>query len=113
MTTIKFYIHPDGFIYTGDKIEGARDATDEEVAALLSANASAEALNSAESEYTRATLQINALNEKVEDGDYSEGETEESVGAVKKAWTDYRIALRAYIKAADGTQQLPKAPARI
>ncbi|MDT3545623.1 hypothetical protein [Cronobacter sakazakii] len=110
MSEIKFWVHPDGFVYIGDQIEGARAATDEEVAAILSANASAEAMSSAESEYNRATQKINALNEKMEDGDYSEGETEESIAAIKKTWTDYRIALRAYIKAADGTKELPKAP---
>lgn len=32
---VKYWIHPDGFIYTGDQIEGARAATDDEVAAHL------------------------------------------------------------------------------
>lgn len=32
---IKYWIHPDGFIYTGDLVAGARAATDEEIAAHL------------------------------------------------------------------------------
>ncbi|CNF25430.1 Uncharacterised protein [Yersinia frederiksenii] len=32
---IKFYINNDGFIYTGDKIEGAREATEPEIKAHL------------------------------------------------------------------------------
>lgn len=110
MSKIKFFIHPDGFIYTGDKIEGARDATDEEVATHLAAIASGAALNSAESEYNRATRKINALNEKMEDDDYSDGESEESLTAIKNLWKEYRIALRAYIKDADGTKELPNSP---
>lgn len=33
MQPVEYWIHPDGFIYTGDKIEGARAATDDEIAA--------------------------------------------------------------------------------
>ena len=32
---LKFWIHPEGWIYTGDQIEGARAATEEEIAAHL------------------------------------------------------------------------------
>lgn len=28
---LKFWIHPEGWVYTGDQIEGARAATDEEI----------------------------------------------------------------------------------
>jgi hypothetical protein len=31
----KFWIHPDGWIYTGDQIEGAREATETEIAQHL------------------------------------------------------------------------------
>ncbi|WP_186372832.1 hypothetical protein [Yersinia alsatica] len=32
---IKFYINSDGFIYTGDKITGAREATESEIKSHL------------------------------------------------------------------------------
>ncbi|EMH1375582.1 hypothetical protein V6B41_000293 [Yersinia enterocolitica] len=32
---IKFYINADGFIYTGDKIDGAREATESEIKSHL------------------------------------------------------------------------------
>lgn len=34
---LKFWIHPEGWIYTGDKLEGARAATEEEITAHLNA----------------------------------------------------------------------------
>lgn len=74
------------------------ELTQEEVAA---AN-----LVAAQSEYDRATVQITALNEQVEDADY-DGTTEEAVKAELTAWTNYRKQLRAYIKAGDGSQALP------
>lgn len=33
--TVKYWIHPDGFIYIGDQVEGARAATESEIAAHL------------------------------------------------------------------------------
>ncbi|GAB7215773.1 hypothetical protein [Dickeya oryzae] len=38
-----FWVHPDGWIYIGDKIEGARAATDEEIATHLNATLEQEA----------------------------------------------------------------------
>lgn len=69
----------------------------------------AENLAAAQSEYERASDHITALNEQIEDADYA-GTTEEEVKAELAAWTDYRKQLRAYIKAGDGSQQLPSAP---
>ena len=63
----------------------------------------------AHSEYDRATIVINELNEQIQDEDY-DGTTEEAVKDELAAWTNYRKELRAYIKAADGSQQLPSAP---
>ncbi|WGL57915.1 hypothetical protein [Kluyvera intermedia] len=62
----------------------------------------------ADSEYSRATGMITALQEKIEDADYADGETESSVLDDKKAWTEYRKELRAYIKTGDGSVNLPK-----
>lgn len=69
----------------------------------------AENLAIAQSEYDRATIVINELNEQIQDEDY-DGTTEEAVKDELAAWTNYRKELRAYIKAADGSQQLPSAP---
>ena len=69
----------------------------------------AENLAIAQSEYDRATIVINELNEQIHDEDY-DGTTEEAVKDELAAWTNYRKELRAYIKAADGSQQLPSAP---
>lgn len=66
----------------------------------------------AASEYERATVAIGSLNEQIEDADY-DGSTEEAVKAELASWTDYRKQLRAYIKAGDGSQQLPPAPKNI
>ncbi|KAJ3619177.1 hypothetical protein Zmor_008747 [Zophobas morio] len=68
----------------------------------------AENMTTAASEYDRATVNIVALNEQIEDEDYA-GTTEEAVKTELAAWTDYRKQLRTYIKAGDGTQRLPPA----
>lgn len=39
----EYWIHADGWIYQGDQIEGARAATEEELALHLAASANAEA----------------------------------------------------------------------
>lgn len=70
---------------------------------------SIENMSVARSQYDRATVSITALNEQIEDADY-DGTTEEAVKAGLAAWTDYRKQLRAYIKAGDGSKQLPSAP---
>lgn len=38
ITPVEYWIHPDGFIYIGDQIVGARAATDEEIATLIADN---------------------------------------------------------------------------
>ncbi|MDP8717047.1 MULTISPECIES: hypothetical protein [Serratia] len=68
-----------------------------------------ENMATARSEYDRATDIITALNEQIEDADY-DGTTEENVKAELAEWTDYRKQLRAYIKAGDGSQELPPPP---
>lgn len=67
-------------------------------------------LSTAQSEYNLASAQITALNQRIEDEDYSGEFTEEAVAKSKADWTTYRKALRAYISAADGAASLPKAP---
>lgn len=65
-------------------------------------------LRTAQAEYDLASAQITALNQRIEDEDYSDDYTEEAVAASKAAWTNYRKALRAYISSGDGTKSLPK-----
>lgn len=78
---------------------------DKKAAADAAAN-----LAMANSEYTRASNQITALQEQLDDEDYSGTDTEATVTAEKTLWVTYRKELRAYIKTADGTQALPVAP---
>jgi len=73
--------------------------TDEEIAL---AN-----ISTAQSEYDVATANINALRQIVEDGDY-EDSSEEEVKNLINEWTSYRIALRSYLKVADGSKELPR-----
>jgi hypothetical protein len=63
----------------------------------------------ADTEYGRATLKINALNEQIEDEDYTKT-TEINVKASLEKWTAYRKALRFYISADDNHKTLPIAP---
>ena len=65
-----------------------------------------ENLATAQSEYDHASGQITALNEQIEDADYS-GSTEDAVRLELSEWTNYRKALRAYLNSADGSQTLP------
>ncbi|MBS0893943.1 hypothetical protein JK211_07835 [Tatumella sp. JGM130] len=67
-------------------------------------------LNTAQSEYARASAQITALNQRIEDEDYSSEHTEAGVAKSKADWTTYRKALRAYIAEASGKDALPKGP---
>lgn len=67
-------------------------------------------LNTAQSEYNRASAQITALNQRIEDEDYSGEFTEKAVAKSKADWTTYRKALRAYIAEATGKGDLPKGP---
>lgn len=67
-------------------------------------------LQSAQSEYDCASEKITALNERIEDEDYT-GTTEAAVKDELASWTTYRKALRAYIAVADGSAALPSTPA--
>lgn len=69
----------------------------------------AENLAVAQAEYDRATANITSLVEQIQDEDY-DGTTEAAVKAELAAWTNYRKELRAYLKAADGSQMLPPSP---
>ncbi|HDS8579970.1 TPA: hypothetical protein QH731_005374 [Klebsiella variicola] len=69
-----------------------------------------ENMATARSEYDRATDIITALNEQIEDADY-DGTTEDDVNVELAEWTEYRKQLRAYIKAGDGSKELPVSPA--
>ena len=64
----------------------------------------------ANQEYDHASSKITALQQQIDDEDYSTDTTEESVKALKSNWTNYRKSLRAYIAAVVGTADLPKAP---
>ncbi|WP_158781577.1 hypothetical protein [Pantoea sp. BAV 3049] len=99
----------DGYDYTFDaeKLEWIITADSAKQQAVDHAQ---EQLRTAQSEYDRASSKIDALQDQIEDEDYSETETEEAVKAAKTTWTTYRKALRAYIAAADGTKTLPVAP---
>ncbi|MGE4775215.1 hypothetical protein [Yersinia enterocolitica] len=70
----------------------------------------AENMATARTEYDRATANIVALNEQIEDEDYA-GTTKDTVKADLSSWTDYRKQLRAYIKAGDGCGPLPSVAA--
>ena len=71
-------------------------------------------LETAHSEYGRASDKITALQQQIDDDNYSETETETETAdkdaAAKAIWTTYRKVLRAYIAADAGTAALPKAP---
>lgn len=67
-------------------------------------------LSAAQSEYNLASAQITALNQRIEDEDYSGEFTEEAVARSKADWATYRKALRAYIAEATGKGALPKGP---
>lgn len=69
-----------------------------------------ENLQTAQDEYDSASEHITALQQRMDDDDYDDTNTEESVKALKATWTTYRKALRAYISSADGTKSLPAAP---
>nr|WP_310616921.1 hypothetical protein [Pantoea cypripedii] len=66
-------------------------------------------LQKAQTEYGRASDKITALNQQIEDEDFT-GTTEDAVKSSLSGWTTYRKALRAYNAAADGSAALPAAP---
>lgn len=63
---------------------------------------SARNLATAQAGYGAATLAITALNEQIEDADYT-GTTETAVKFALSEWIAYRVSLRAYIRAGDGS----------
>ncbi|MEN4667723.1 hypothetical protein ABEG72_15900 [Pantoea agglomerans] len=65
-----------------------------------------ENLRSAQAEYDLASAQITALNQRIEDEDYSGEYSQEAVVSSKIEWTNYRKVLRAYLAAGDGTSDL-------
>lgn len=67
-------------------------------------------LQKAQSEYDRASAKITALQQQIDDENYSGTDTEASVAATKSIWTTYRKALRAYSAAANGSLTFPIAP---
>ncbi|MEN4621814.1 hypothetical protein ABEH29_10525 [Pantoea agglomerans] len=66
-------------------------------------------IQAASSAYDLASAKITALNEIIEDEDYS-SYPEADVRAQLSTWTSYRKALRAYISEADGKEALPAPP---
>ncbi|WP_456309764.1 hypothetical protein [Serratia proteamaculans] len=91
-----------GWLYDGERFTAPIiEKTPEEL--------SMENMSTARSEYERATVSITALNEQIEDADYS-GTTEDTVKTELTAWTEYRKKLRAYIKSGDGSHALPERP---
>lgn len=71
--------------------------------------AARENLATANTEYTRASSRIAALDDVIADEDY-DGTSEAAVKALRTEWVAYRKALRAYIATADGAAALPAAP---
>lgn len=104
------YVKPrDGYEYTfsSDTLEWA--ITSEGAAAKI-ASVTAANLETAQSEYDLSSEKITALQQQIDDEDYSEADTAKKVAVAKATWITYRKALRAYIAADDGTAALPKAP---
>ncbi|MGA6688769.1 hypothetical protein, partial [Escherichia coli] len=73
------------------------------------AELAAENMAISNSEYARATTQIDLLNDQIQDADYTDT-TENAVKSALTEWTEYRKSLRAYIRAGDWTQLLPTQP---
>lgn len=64
----------------------------------------------AQAEYNRASDKITALQQQIDDEDYSGGDTATSIAADKATWVSYRKALRGYIATANGGAILPESP---
>ena len=67
-------------------------------------------LENAQAEYDRSSSRITAINQQIDDEDYSDGETVDTLTAEKSKWTSYRVKIRAYIKEGDGSKELPVKP---
>ncbi|MFU2318912.1 hypothetical protein [Rahnella sp. PCH160] len=99
----------DGYDYTFSTETLAWTITAE--SAELKSAASAEGnLETAQSEYTRASDKITALQQQIDDEDYSGTDTVAAVAVEKSTLVTYRKALRAYIATGDGTAILPAQP---
>ena len=61
------------------------------------------------SAYNIASSKILAIQQQIDDADYDEIETEESLIAKKVLWSDYRRRVRSYLKT-DGSDELPATP---
>lgn len=69
----------------------------------------AEKIAGANSEYIIASEHITALNEQIEDADYTVMD-EELVRSLLAEWIEYRKKIRAFIAAGDGSKDLPRPP---
>lgn len=104
------YANPrDGYEYTFSTDMLKWTITSEGAAAKAAAVAAAN-LETAQSEYNRASDKITALQQQIDDEDYSGADTAATVAADKATWVTYRKALRAYIAAEDGGALLPQKP---
>lgn len=65
-------------------------------------------LAAAQSEYDKATVKINSLNERIQDTDFNDV-TESAVRSSLAEWTNYRKELRGYLNS-DGLNDLPTSP---
>jgi hypothetical protein len=96
----------DGYDYTFSSAALTWTITAES-AKRKSAAAAAGNLVTAQSEYDRASIKITALQQQIDDEDYSDIDTAATVAQTKATWTTYRKALRAYIAGGDGSVSLP------
>lgn len=68
-----------------------------------------ENIHTAQSQYDIASKKINALQEQIDDEDWT-NTSEDELRAELAGWTAYRRALRSYLSTADGSQSLPEQP---
>lgn len=87
-------------------VEGKPVWSDAPVVEMTPEEIAIQNLATANAEYASASNMISALNDQIADEDYTDM-TEGSVKALLTRWTDYRKALRAYLKLADGSANIP------
>ena len=107
------YALPDGAIAGPGYIASEKDGYYEFSAPVIvksSAQIAAEKKLIANSEYDRASSKITALQQQIDDEDYSTPDVEASLKNNKALWTNYRKSLRAYINDSDGSYPLPSEP---
>lgn len=95
------------YIFSADNLKWTVTAEGAEAKAEAVAAAN---LETSQSEYDRASDKITALQQQIDDEDYSGTDTAATVAADKATWVTYRKALRAYIAAGDGGALLPQKP---